>query len=185
MDTRTQAAYTAAGDSLKQVLTLSTVLLGFEITFAKDLVLDLPPLLIDAIWTSFFAAIFFGVLGLLALTGRLGRADRPPLWWDTYLPSIRWTSAASVLFFILGVGGTFGAGILALHRSGGELPGGTIRYPFYWAPYLAAPVPPPASTVTIQLPQCNAGTCCGTHPPPARHHVKPRRQKIECVGEGK
>jgi hypothetical protein len=179
---RTQAAYAAAGDSLKQVLTLSTALLGFEITFAKDLLWGVSLWMAYTIWISLLVSIVSGVAGLLALTGRLGRAKRSPVWRDTYLPSIRLTGAFCVLGFLTGVGFIVAAGIQGLHRSGDKPADSTIKYPFYWAPYLAAPAPAPPSTVKIELPSCTSNPCCGTRPTPAEHHVKRSKRVLRCSG---
>lgn len=74
-------AYTFAADVAKQIMTLSTGVVALSITFAKDLVRHAPPNALKALrvsWVLYLASLLFGVWTLMALTGSLDAATKPP-----------------------------------------------------------------------------------------------------------
>jgi len=58
-----------ARTAITQVLTLSSGILGISITFAKNINSSHIPGLLETAWVFYIAAIFFGILCLLSLTG--------------------------------------------------------------------------------------------------------------------
>lgn len=88
LDARQQKAFDFCADSTKQLLTLSTAIVAFMVTFAKDFAPAVPPdsrWIAYAAWLFFFLSICCGVAVLLALTAQLepkpGTAiDKPSIW---------------------------------------------------------------------------------------------------------
>jgi len=74
MDERMRKAYDFAADAVKQIITLSTAIIGLTVTFLKDVLGDATartwPL--RTAWVLYAVAILFGVWALLSLTGSLG-----------------------------------------------------------------------------------------------------------------
>lgn len=62
-----------ASDLTKQLITLSTVLIGLSITFFEKFKNDSSEYLIITSWALLFASILFGIFALMAITGHLGK----------------------------------------------------------------------------------------------------------------
>jgi hypothetical protein len=107
MDTKTQKAFDFASDAVKQLVTLSSAIIAFTVTFLHDLVgvgatstsgLSVPGLVV-ASWVMYGISILFGAWTGFRLTGQL----------TTSTPSIEaggvtlWTGVC-VVAFILGTG---------------------------------------------------------------------------------
>ncbi len=78
MDDRTKQTFQAATDALKQIMTLSTGILTLEITFLKEIIVQLPRSgywWLGLSWVCFLLALIFGIWGLLTVTGTLGRNE--------------------------------------------------------------------------------------------------------------
>ena len=74
MEDQTKLAFDFARDTTKQLITLSTAIIAFTVTFGKDF-LGKPDnfgrTLVVISWVGFLASVIFGVWTLLALTGTL------------------------------------------------------------------------------------------------------------------
>ncbi len=111
-----KAAFSSASESCKQLITLSTALIGLEITFAKDLAKNLDligRILVGVSWGLFLTSVVFGVLTLLALTGSLG-SNESPSGGAIYKSNIRIPAFGQVLLFLLGLLTTVTFGLWAL-----------------------------------------------------------------------
>lgn len=166
MDERTKAAYAAITEILKQVITLATALLGFQLAFVKDLSASVAVGTISWAWYLLFASIVISTLVLLVLAGDLGRGKHSPAFEDIYIWYIRWPSFFGVVFFALGLYITMQAGLQEFHASKTEHPETTFNYPFYWAPYTALPSPAAAP----QEPASSPGVRQSGHRPAGKHH---------------
>lgn len=74
MQDQVKLAFDFARDTTKQLITLSTAIIAFTVTFAKDFLGetdDFGRLLVIVSWVSFLVSVIFGVWTLLALTGTL------------------------------------------------------------------------------------------------------------------
>lgn len=83
-----EKAFDFAQELCKQLITLSTGLIGLTITFWKDVIGAGPakaPWLAYCSWYALLASTFFGIWMLMALTGIL-EPIKPPA---SYVPSIR------------------------------------------------------------------------------------------------
>ena len=79
MDDRSQKAFDFAGDSTKQLITLSTGVLALTITFSKDIIGGDPgklSIILFVAWGVYLLSIVFGMWTLLALTGNLEPSNR-------------------------------------------------------------------------------------------------------------
>jgi hypothetical protein len=104
LDARQQKAFDFCADSTKQLLTLSTGIVAFMVTFAKDFAPAVPAearWIAYAAWLSFFLSICCGVLVLLALTAQLepkpGTTIESPSIWE---PASTYSLAQIILFAI-------------------------------------------------------------------------------------
>ena len=96
---RKKLALTFASDSIKQVLTLSTAILTFTVTFSKDIAknaTDSDLFWLRASWLLLGLAVITGVLALLALTGLLGQPGGLP---NIYTASAQIPAAVQMLAF--------------------------------------------------------------------------------------
>src|SRR5689334_20583813 len=72
---RAEMSFSFAQETTKQVLTLSTAVVAFTVTFSKDIVTGTSydaRTYITTSWILFLLSIFFGLMTLCALTGVLG-----------------------------------------------------------------------------------------------------------------
>lgn len=80
MDEQAKAAFGSASDTSKQLITLATGLLALEITFAKDVIVNLDAAakcLTGMSWVLLLLSVIAGVWTLLALTGSLAKMSAP------------------------------------------------------------------------------------------------------------
>lgn len=104
MEDREKKAIELAGDTTKQILTLSTGIVFLTIAFKKDFVPEnlngsfVVRLLIFS-WFLYLCSILCGVLTLLFITGEVGRQDGalPSI----YDPKIRYSHLAQLLMFFV------------------------------------------------------------------------------------
>ena len=105
MDDRLKAAFSAVTDLVKQLITLASAIIALSIAFIDDVVppgTELGPSIYLA-WGCLLAAIFFGILALMAIASELGRnraSAAPPSIWA--LP-ITASSGLQYLAFCAGV----------------------------------------------------------------------------------
>ena len=115
MEEQRKLAFDFARDTTKQLITLSTVIIAFTVTFAKDF-LGTPDCfgrnLVVVSWVSFLVSVIFGVWALLALTGTLepeevegGASIRGK---NVTIPSI-----LQIISFLIGLGFTVWFGVRA------------------------------------------------------------------------
>jgi hypothetical protein len=118
MDEQTKAAFAAAAECAKQLITLATGLLALEITFAKEVVqqLDMAGRWTIALsWILLLLSVVAGVWTLLALTGSL--ASTAPLSGKTIFGmNVRIPAMLQIVLFLIGLLSTVGYGILGLAR---------------------------------------------------------------------
>lgn len=96
---RRKLAVTQASDSVKQVITLSTVILTFTISFSTDITKDAvaeDQRWLYATWICLAVAVVFGVLALLAITGQVGTYKDNP---DVYAGPTKFTAGGQMVFF--------------------------------------------------------------------------------------
>jgi hypothetical protein len=107
MDGRAALAFQFAKEIATQLITLSTGFLALTITFTKDLLQVLPGpsrgWLMWA-WLLHMAAIVFGVMSLMGLTGTLMPvvADGKTLEALTFGSNVRWPAIAQIVCFAFG-----------------------------------------------------------------------------------
>jgi len=68
-----------ARDSVKQLLTLSTTIIGVSIAFQKDVfhpAAMIPKIFVTTTWLSFMISVFFGVLALFSITANVEAIER-------------------------------------------------------------------------------------------------------------
>lgn len=106
MDDRQSKAFDFAQETTKQLVGLSTGLIALTITFGKDFLTEVPaPARAWAIasWAAFLAAVLFGVVTLMALSGSLDHR-RGPEKPSIYDRNIVVPATLQVLSFLLGLG---------------------------------------------------------------------------------
>lgn len=82
-------AFDFCADATKQLITLSSAIVAFTVTFGKDFLGAVPAesrLFAYIAWGAHLLSILLGLLVLLALTAQLQPKKTPP---DNYVPSIR------------------------------------------------------------------------------------------------
>jgi hypothetical protein len=116
MDEQTKAALASAAESVKQLITLATALLGFEITFAKDFLAQLSVAsryAAEASWLCFLFSVVVGVWTMLAITGSLAQqksVERNSI----FAKNIRVPSVIQILLFLVGLVLTVSVGMSAI-----------------------------------------------------------------------
>jgi hypothetical protein len=116
---RTKLALSTATDSIKQVLTLSTVILTFTITFSKDVTksaTESDEVWLHRGWVLLGLAVLSGVWALLALTGTIGRQDAAL---DIYKVNVRVPAAIQMVAFALALGSI---ALFGLYAFSGDAP---------------------------------------------------------------
>lgn len=108
------AAIDSARDTTKQIITLSTAMLGLTITFSKTFTpegqtVSLPCTLLIA-WVLYGVTIFSGVWTLMAITGTLNNQRESPNSPDANANNIRIPALVMVLSFFLAIVFTIATG---------------------------------------------------------------------------
>jgi hypothetical protein len=109
-----RATFDLITEITKQIITLSTALIGLGVTFIKDLHLaDAGKSWIGASWISLLLAVIFGLATLMASAGVQARPprQREP---DPYAPNLALLGALQVLAFLAGLALSVVAGLLGL-----------------------------------------------------------------------
>lgn len=103
-----------AQETVKQIITISTAVSTFTITFADkfrasgaELVV---PWSLGASWVLFALAILGGILTLMALTGNLASLPDAEQTRAAYRPNVRICAGLMMVFFFLGIAATIWAG---------------------------------------------------------------------------
>lgn len=102
---RVEMSFSFAQETTKQIITLSTAVIAFTVTFSKDFIKNASydsRAYVTASWILFLQAIFFGLMTHCALTGELGSArERGPR--RVYRLHIRLMSFTQILLFTAGL----------------------------------------------------------------------------------
>ncbi|GJL78273.1 MAG: hypothetical protein NPINA01_12620 [Nitrospinaceae bacterium] len=113
MQEQRKLAFDFARDTTKQLITLSTVIIAFTVTFSKDFLGtpdDFGRSLVVVSWISFLVSVIFGVWTLLALTGTLepeGEGNEASIRGkNVTLPSL-----LQIICFLVGLGFTVWFGV--------------------------------------------------------------------------
>ncbi len=109
MDDQRKLAFEFAKDTTKQLITLSTAIVGLSVTFAKDIFKSssqVDETLLVSAWITYLVSICFGVLTLMALTGCLDplsedSSDNSKLTVNSN--SIRVMSMLQILTYVMGL----------------------------------------------------------------------------------
>ena len=108
MNDRVKAAFVSASDLAKQLLTLSTGVLGITVTFSKDLIERLTETgrwRLEIAWILLACSLLAGIWALMALTGALGnRTSVSDSDLKVYRPSIQIPFVLQVALFVVGLG---------------------------------------------------------------------------------
>ena len=115
MKEQRKLSFDFARDTTKQLITLSTVIIAFTVTFSKDFLGttdDFGRTLVVISWVNFMVSVIFGVWTLLAFTGTLEPKS------EEVEASIRGKnvtipSLLQILSFLLGLGFTVWFGVRA------------------------------------------------------------------------
>ncbi|MBT2524135.1 hypothetical protein J7E91_01485 [Streptomyces sp. ISL-99] len=100
---RRKQALTAASETSKHVLTLTTAVVTITISLAKDITTRAAPsdlLWLQMAWLAHAISVLAGVATLLALAGTLSEGDSTR---SIYSPNIRLPAAMQMAFFAFGV----------------------------------------------------------------------------------
>ncbi|HEX8692266.1 MAG TPA: hypothetical protein VF746_07600 [Longimicrobium sp.] len=127
MDDHRKLAFTFAGDTTKQLLTLSTGILALTITFARDVLRSVTITALVIAWFIYIISILAGVITLMVLTGILEPAgDKAATAGESTEPSIRHPKVTqfSVIQAVAFIGATICvlASGIATSCSGGQAP---------------------------------------------------------------
>jgi len=105
MNEQKKLSFEFARDTTKQLITLSTIIIAFTVTFAKDF-LGKPDafgrILVTVSWVSFLFSVVFGVWTLLSLTGAIELQDEKEeiSIWKT---SVTAPSLMQIICFLIGL----------------------------------------------------------------------------------
>ncbi len=118
IDDRAKLAFQFASDVAKQLITISTALIAFSVTFTKELLKGTAPTrYLYASLAAHLASIVCGVWTLLALTGTLmpigGYAQASAATFDA---NVRVPAFLQVAAFIVGAAALVAHGVLAIRR---------------------------------------------------------------------
>ena len=105
MNDQTKAALVSAADTTKQLITLSTGLLGLEIAFLKDFVRQpsrLDAFIIKSSWILLSVSIAMGITALMALTGSLAQ-EREPCQRSIYNSNVKRPIIAQIVSFLASI----------------------------------------------------------------------------------
>lgn len=107
MNEKKQKAFDFAGDTTKQLITLSTGIITITITFTKDILGTgnaSHKVLLMSSWVFFLMSIILGVWTLMALTGELEQIGKKPKDPSIRGKNVTVPSALQILFFLIGIG---------------------------------------------------------------------------------
>ncbi|MFE1947294.1 hypothetical protein [Streptomyces massasporeus] len=111
---RRNAALTAASETSKHVLTLTTAVVTITISLAKDIVADATSsdlVWLQLAWLAHAISVLTGVGTLLALAGTVSESDDTT---SIYSTNIRLPAALQMTFFALGLAFVVIFGVLAI-----------------------------------------------------------------------
>lgn len=111
---RGNLALTAASETSKHVLTLTTAVITITISLAKDIVAKATPsdlVWLQLAWLAHAVSVLAGVATLLALTGTVSEGDDTT---SIYSTNIRLPAALQMAFFALGLAFVVVFGVLAI-----------------------------------------------------------------------
>jgi hypothetical protein len=118
--THTIEGLKSAADTTKQIITLSTAIVGLTATFAKEFKVGpgVPsvPTTLACSWVFLIVAVLAGIATLMAITGSLSKIDQGVEEWngrslyDANSINIRVPAIPMIIFFILGLVFTVFAG---------------------------------------------------------------------------
>lgn len=95
----------SASDTIKQIITLATAMIGLTVTFAKEFKPDNTdlsvPWTLQASWAAYLISVIFGVMVLMAITGTLNECDKTKKAGDTNSSNIRIPAAICILSFLI------------------------------------------------------------------------------------
>ena len=94
-----------AADLAKQMMTLSTGILGVTAAFAKDIAKEAPPKAVKSLrmsWMCYLWSLVFGIWMLMAITGTVGRIVTGEVISHSILLNIRIPSIMQVITFLAG-----------------------------------------------------------------------------------
>jgi len=105
MKTTKLKSFDFASDLTKQLLSLSTILIGISITFFEKFNCSNLYWIIILSWSFLFISIIFGILSLMGLTGSLGRIKDLKAFDSTniYNRNIRVVSGLQIVTFLTGI----------------------------------------------------------------------------------
>lgn len=97
----------SAAETTKQIISLSTLLLGFTLTFAKEFKGKdenlTVPISMQVSWGLLFLAIVAGLLTMMAITGSINAAESHGGKVDAQAKTVTRPAVACVIFFILAI----------------------------------------------------------------------------------
>ncbi len=98
-------AFEFATDLTKQLITLSTILIGLSITFLEKFNVGISRTIIILSWSLLFVSIIFGIFTLMALTGNIGKinSERDMNTNNIYSKNITSLSILQIFTFIVGI----------------------------------------------------------------------------------
>lgn len=119
MDEQAKASLSTASDTVKQLITIASALLGFEITFARDFIAHLPPyaLYVTATsWGLLLISIGAACMVLMTLAGHLGS---PTVFTQTTINqgNVKFCATTQILTFFLGLAFSIWVGMVAMFHA--------------------------------------------------------------------
>ena len=99
-------AFDFASVTIKQLITLSTALLAFSITFKGNFDHCGSEIILLICWIFFFFSVLSGIWTLMALTGTLEKSTEEvekPVKLSIYGSNVKYPYLAQILFFIIGL----------------------------------------------------------------------------------
>ena len=122
IDERAKLAFEFASEVAKQLITISTALIAFSVTFTKELVKNGAPTgYLYASLGAHLASIVCGVWTLMALTGTLmpvgGYSAAGTAAFDT---NVRMPAFLQIAAFLVGTGALVGHGVVVIRRQASD-----------------------------------------------------------------
>lgn len=116
MDEQAKASLSTASDTVKQLITIASAILGFEITFAKDFIAHLPRYtlyLTATSWGLLLISIGAACMVLMTLAGHLGS---PTVFTQTTINqgNVKFCATTQILTFFLGLLFSIWVGVVAM-----------------------------------------------------------------------
>jgi ABC-type dipeptide/oligopeptide/nickel transport system permease component len=106
MDDATKLLYESAADLAKQMMTLSTGVLGVTAAFVKDIAKDATPRAVRSLrlsWLAHLVSLIFGIWVLMAIAGTVGRIASGSKLDHLISFNIRLPALMQVICFLLGI----------------------------------------------------------------------------------